>query len=160
MTSNTRRRPGTNHSTSISTRSTLIWRQRRALPALVLLTGVFLAGILAFVGCEDDQGSKPKPVEHPFRGETVTLSVPQGLGFRDDWKLLLDEWSQQTGGAYRIVEYAAGAETDDKAASADLVVLPLTALGDYAANNRLSRIPAARLGNDASLKWLDIFSGL
>jgi len=115
---------------------------------------------LALVGCDDDQGSKPKPIEHPFRGETVTLSVPQGLGFRDDWKLLLDEWSQQTGGAYRIVEYAAGAGTDLSPAGGDLVVMPLTALGDDAANGRLSRIPAARLGSESSLKWLDFFSGL
>jgi multiple sugar transport system substrate-binding protein len=90
----------------------------------------------------------------------VTVAVPNGLGFSEVWKGLLDEWSEQTGAAYRLVEYEDGTADKKDLPTGDLIILPFVNLGEYAAADRLGPMPQALIGGESSTGWLDFFSGL
>ena len=125
---------------------------------------VLLFGLLALVGCEDEESGQPGVSQHPFAGEAVTVAVPKGLGLTESWKGLLDEWSEQTGATYRLVEYAARSEHAGGSAEkkdlpqADLIVLPFDELGEFV--DRLAMMPPGMLTGDAVKDWLDLFAGL
>ena len=69
---------------------------------------VFAVGLCTTSGCEDEEATKAASAAHTFTNETVTIAVPKGMGFSEGWKGLLDEWGEQTGAAYRLVEYEEG----------------------------------------------------
>jgi len=124
------------------------WRSRR-IPAqafiCVVLAGVALASMS---GCEDET-DQSKLQTHPFASETVTVAVPNGLGLAEAWKGLLDEWSQQTGAKYRLVEYPVETTTQKDLPTGDLLVIPFTRLGDFVAHDRLAPMPPNLFGTDS-----------
>jgi ABC-type glycerol-3-phosphate transport system substrate-binding protein len=111
-------------------------------------------------GCEDEDAQKAKTAGQTFASETVTVAVPKGMGFSEVWKGLLDEWSEQTGAAYRLVEYADGSAAKKDLPTADLIVLPFTEMGEFVAADRLAQMPPALMTGEAGTAWLDYFSGL
>ena len=76
------------------------------------------------------------------------------------WKGLLDEWGEQTGAAYRLVEYEDGTAAKKDLPTADLIVLPFAEMGEFVAADRLSLMPPAMVSGDSATAWLDYFSGL
>jgi len=126
----------------------------------LLAVCLLAVGFLTTPGCEDDGSTKSGALAHPFTNETVTVAVPKGLGFSEVWKGLLDEWSEQTGATYRLVEYEEGAAGKKDLPTGDLIVLPFVNLGEYAADDRLGPLPQALIGGESATGWLDFFSGL
>jgi ABC-type glycerol-3-phosphate transport system substrate-binding protein len=121
---------------------------------------VLLLGLFAGLGCEDEESGKSGVSQHPFANETVTVAVPKGLGFTESWKGLLDEWSEQTGATYRLVEYGAGSAGKKDLPQADLIVLPFDELGEFVAADRLGIMPPSLLTGGGGKDWLDLFTGL
>jgi multiple sugar transport system substrate-binding protein len=127
-------------------------------------------GILLIAGCDDQ---KSRMIERPFAGQTVSVSVPQELGLGESWKPILDEWSEQTGASFRFIPVppsapsragdiapGQGLASGDAIASGDLYVVPFDQLGELAADNAIAPLPRALLESDATIGWLDFFSGL
>lgn len=89
--------------------------------------------------------------------------MPAGLDLKDNWQLLLAEWSEQTGAQTRLLEYPA--RNDGQAdgglppASADLLVFPVTRMAELASGDRLAPIPENQLAQ-GNLAWRDVFAGL
>jgi ABC-type glycerol-3-phosphate transport system substrate-binding protein len=126
----------------------------------LLAVCVLAVGLLTTPGCEDDGPTKQGGLAHSFKNETVTVAVPKGLGFGEVWKGLLDEWSEQTGATYRLVEYEDGTAGKNDLPTGDLIVLPFVNLGEYAADDRLGPMPQTLVGGESATGWLDFFSGL
>jgi ABC-type glycerol-3-phosphate transport system substrate-binding protein len=124
------------------------------------LGAVLAIGLLMAIGCDDDETAKSGVALHPFANETVTVAVPKGSGFSEAWKGLLDEWSEQTGAAYRLVDYDEGSSARGALPQGDLIVLPFADLGEFVAANRLALIPAAQISGESAKDWLDFFAGL
>ena len=119
---------------------------------------VFAVGLCTTSGCEDEEATKGASAGHTFTNETVTVAVPKGMGFSEGWKGLLDEWSEQTGAAYRLVEYEDGTAAKKDLPTADLFVLPFAEIGEFVAADRLSLMPPAMISGDSATAWLDYFS--
>jgi ABC-type glycerol-3-phosphate transport system substrate-binding protein len=98
--------------------------------------------------------------KHPFTNESVTVAVPKGLGFSEVWRGLLDEWSEQTGAAYRLVEFGDGSAGKNELPPGDLIVLPFVDLGEFVAADRLALMPPALVAGESATGWLDFFAGL
>jgi ABC-type glycerol-3-phosphate transport system substrate-binding protein len=120
---------------------------------------VLAVGLLTTSGCDDDGPTKSGVQAHAFANETVTVAVPKGLGFGEVWKGMLDEWSEQTGATYRLVEYGDATADKQDLPTGDLIFLPFVNLGEYAADDRLGPMPPALIGG-GSTGWLDFFAGL
>lgn len=125
-----------------------------------LTAGVFVIWLFAVAGCDDDESTNSVVSQHPFANETVTVAVPKGLGFSETWKGLLDEWSEQTGAAYSLVEYADATPATKDLPQGDLIVLPFAELGDFVAADRLGLLPPALISGETAKDWLDLFAGL
>ena len=121
---------------------------------------VFAVGLCTTSGCEDEEATKAASAAHTFTNETVTVAVPKGMGFSEGWKGLLDEWGEQTGAAYRLVEYEDGTAAKKDLPTADLFILPFAEMGEFVAADRLSLMPPALTSGDSATAWLDYFSGL
>ena len=102
-----------------------------------LFAGLLVIGLFAVSGCEDEETATSGVSKHAFANETVTVAVPKGLGLTESWKGLLDEWSEQTGATYRLVEYSGGSTEKKDLPQADLIVLPFDELGDFVVADRL-----------------------
>jgi multiple sugar transport system substrate-binding protein len=121
---------------------------------------VFAVCLCTTIGCEDEEATKAASAAHTFTNETVTIAVPKGMGFSEGWKGLLDEWGEQTGAAYRLVEFEDGTAAKKDLPTADLIVLPFAEMGEFVAADRLSLMPPALTSGDSATAWLDYFSGL
>ncbi len=101
--------------------------------------------------------------------------IPSGLAVKDPLNVVLNEWSEQTGAASRLVEGSAGpmpnAENRSATAAstplpaghseaADLIIVPIMDLGELAAGDRLAPIPRPKMGGGLPAGWIDLFSGL
>src|SRR5580698_9820635 len=124
------------------------------------LVAIIAVGLCSTSGCEDEEATKAASAEHTFTNETVTIAVPKGMGFLEGWKGLLDEWGEQTGAAYRLVEYEDGTAAKKDLPTADLIILPFAEMGEFVAADRLSLMPPVLTSGDSATAWLDYFSGL
>jgi ABC-type glycerol-3-phosphate transport system substrate-binding protein len=124
---------------------------RRWLPGALLC----LLPVLS-LGCSNSEQSAGNPVSLPFDGQTIGIAVPSGLGLADSWRLILEEWSVQTGAEYRIAEYDSLESLDD-AGSTNLLVFPMTEFAALTAAGRLTSIPRDEWSSDG---WMDLFLGL
>jgi multiple sugar transport system substrate-binding protein len=124
------------------------------------LAAFLVLGLFAVSGCEDEEPGTSGVSKHAFANETVTVAIPKGLGFTEAWKGLLDEWSEQTGATYRLVEYTGGSTEKKDLPQADLIVLPFGDLGDFVVADRLGIMPPSMLTGDVGKDWLDLFTGL
>ena len=119
--------------------------------------------LVATSGCKE-KTKQAAETSRPFEGQKITVSVPAGLGFTDEWRNPLEEWAAETGGAYTLTEVDDW--KGDKPASAllershgTLVLFPLSRLGEALAANAWAEIPeSARRENN--LDWLEVFGGL
>ena len=126
---------------------------------------IAVSSSLLLCGCPDD--TKPQKEELPFKGLTVEITVPAGLGLAASWNLLLDEWSEQTGASASVVEVPMVstsepvAETEGQVPDpvGDLVFFPLSDVSEYDARLGLSPFPEKSLKSH-SLGWTDLFLGL
>jgi len=141
----------------------------RSVRAWVLLAAGCLPCLAA--GCPDQQA--PQPAAKPFAGTRVVVAVPADYPFAADWKIVLDEWSEQTGATAEIREYDAGKESSplsarlkegadpaQSLAEADLLFFSPTELGELAADGRLATLTKAQQPVLDSLDWIDLFPGL
>jgi ABC-type glycerol-3-phosphate transport system substrate-binding protein len=133
---------------------------RRRFGSWGLILASLAVVLLATTGCEDDESAKPGGAGHTFTNETVTVAVPKGRGFSEVWKGLLDEWSEQTGATYRLVEYEETTAGAKDLPTGDLIVLPFVDLGEFVAADRLAPMPAAMVAGESATAWLDLFAGL
>jgi hypothetical protein len=104
------------------------------------------SSICLLAGCPAQHA--PAPATKPFSGTKIVVAAPSGKGFAANWKILLDEWSEQTGAAVEVREF--GDKPDDprliasldpaggSAALADLIAD--LRVNSRAANNRLATI--------------------
>lgn len=162
---------------------------RRRTPAVSILQSVvpkvtasdahFSRVLAAFLAClctlPCSFGCRRKPAENsdassPFAGEEIRISLPDGLGLSEHWKFPLDEWSAQTAGRCVLAEYdpsslseATSSDLDRTGATpwpeADLIVFPITRIGELARSKALAPFSRDQL-SDAALNWRDLFKGL
>lgn len=119
--------------------------------------------LVATSGCKE-KAKQSTETARPFEGQKITVSVPAGLGFADEWRNALEEWAAETGGTYSLTEVAEWKGTEPasallKRSPGTLVLFPLSRLGETLAANDWSEIPeSARRENN--LDWLEVFGGL
>ncbi len=129
---------------------------------LLLALVMFTAGLTS---CRERSSSQQQQVLRPFEGTVVHIAVPAGLGLPERWKLLLDEWSEQTGGKVEFTELplSPGQDLTDKIVEqlkqADLIVFPLQDITAYAEKGLIGSLPESELAV-GRLDWNDIFRGL
>jgi multiple sugar transport system substrate-binding protein len=111
------------------------------------------------VGCFDSQQPAERSDARPFEGQTVTVRVPRGLGLPQRLELVAEEWSNRTGAAAEIQEYAPDDASAAKSKGAQVVLFPITQLAERAAAESLTEIPAD-LRAESGFDWLDVFQGL
>lgn len=117
------------------------------LPALALLAG-----------CREEKTAEVEtPVENPFAGRQVAVSLPAGYGLQTRWQLPVDEWSTQTAATVSLSEYESAAGQFQEGATLQLFSLP--ELPGLAAAGSLAPVPES-LRNDPRMLWLDVFPGL
>jgi len=112
-------------------------------------------------GCDNGPEEKPKEINsEPFAGISVRIAVPKDMGLADQWQILLDEWSAQTGARYEFQEYDATEIVPGlQKLEADLMLVPNTAVSELTANNLLKPISEPLLSPE-NLNWIDLHQGL
>jgi ABC-type glycerol-3-phosphate transport system substrate-binding protein len=126
--------------------------------ALASLTALLL-------GCPAKPSTKTDPaVAKPFASQDVKMTVPAGLGFAEEWRNVLDEWSAETGATYSIREVEGWnqpgrAEQPLQESRGKLALFPLTRLGETTAASAWQPIPE-NIKGDTALGWNDILPGI
>jgi ABC-type glycerol-3-phosphate transport system substrate-binding protein len=134
---------------------------------------ISLASALLFcclAGCQNQ--SAPAPAAKPFAGTKIVVAAPAGRGFAANWKILLDEWSEQTGASVEVREYGEQSQApllkpllepsggSTALADADLLIFSPVEFGELAADNRLATITNDQPALLERIRWTDVFQGL
>ena len=86
-----------------------------------------------------------------LRGIGITRRVGKGL---------LDEWGEQTGAAYRLVEFKDKVTAAKKdLPTADLIILPFAEMGEFVVADRLSLMPPALTSGDSATSVAGLLFG-
>ena len=141
---------------------------RRLRPSGLSIATAVLACLVA--GCPERQG--PTPTSKPFVGTKIIVAAPAGRSFAANWKVLLDEWSEQTGATVEVREYGDRPEDprlkdllDPSGGSAtladtDLLIFSPAEFGELAADNRLATFSDDQKTALDRVRWIDLFQGL
>jgi len=139
----------------------------------LLRNGLLLISITV-AGCNGHQASES--ASRPFAGQRLAVVIPEGSGFEQTLRPVLDEWAAQTGASSTVVSYSGlkparnpsrsvprpsfgqviGQQPAEEAA---VVIVPLTGLSELAAGGSLLPIPESRQTAE-HLNWRDVLSGL
>lgn len=124
-------------------------------------------GVLMLTGCPSSSDTKTDPAApaaKPFVGQEVKIGAPAGLGFAEDSRNVLDEWSAETGATFAVKDIdgwkKSGPATQALEQTRGLVTLfPLTRLGETTAAGAWQPIPESFKGTNG-LNWNDILPGV
>ncbi|MGE3315856.1 MAG: ABC transporter substrate-binding protein [Planctomycetaceae bacterium] len=144
----------TSSSTSFSLRAISFW--------------LILCGFVS--GCPKVE-EKPAAVTKPFSGTTIVVAAPAGYQFAANWRILLDEWSEQTGATAEVREYPAGPadqpidqllapEVPNSLKDADLLIFSPTEFGELGGAKRLMTLVPEQKPVLERIHWIDLFQGL
>ncbi len=101
----------------------------------------------------------------PFAGKQVEIVIPAATGLNELWLAPAQEWSTQTGGEARLVEYDGGNLSDLMRAvstgeASAVAVVSTGLLLDAAATLEISPIPETALSVESGLAWSDLLPGV
>ncbi len=133
---------------------------------------VFLMVFVTLSGCEPSDSASSQSANgkgngtqtvQTFAGKTLVIAAPANSVDVERWHPLLEEWSEQSGGGYQIVDYDGSdpsqllSGTTWKDSKPDLIFFPIQRSAELVASDALAPLDEKQQG---ILEWFDILPGL